>query len=301
MTSSMWSSPTSRPSRSRSTVARRRLLPALTAANCSRNSGSAANASRPRSRSRSTVQPAPSASVMSSASVGVGEPDEAARRDAVGDVRELAGEELVEVGQHLVAQQLGVQLRDAVDLRAGDGREVGHPHRAVRVLADDRHGADAQLVVAEALAHREEELVVDAVDDLEVARKQPSEQVDRPHFERLGKKRVARVREALLRDRPRGIPLHLALVDQHAHELGHGDDRVRVVELEDHAVGQLREVEAVGEHVVRGSRRSTRRRRSTAAAGAALCPAGSSPRGRAPSRCSRRRSGRGRPLRSRRS
>ncbi len=180
----------------------------------------------------------------------VGEADEAPRRDAVGDVGELAGEELVEVVQHLVAQQLGVELSDAVDLGAGDGGEVGHPHRAVRVLGDDRHGTDAQLIVAEALAHGEEELVVDAVDDLEVPRKQPPEQVDRPHLERFGKERVARVREALLRDRPRGIPLHLALVDQHAHELGHRDDRVRVVELEDHAVGQLREVEAVREHVV---------------------------------------------------
>ena len=253
MTSSMWSSPTSRPSRSRRTLARRRLLPALTAANCSRNSGSAANASRPRRRSRSTVQPAPSASVMSAASDGVGEADEAPGRDAVGDVGELAREELVEVGQHLVAQQLGVQLGDAVDLGAGDRGEVGHADGAVRVLADDRHRADAQLVVAEALAHGEEEVVVDAVDDLEVPREQAPEQVDRPYFERFGKKRVARVREALLRDRPRGIPLHLPLVDQHAHELGDGDDGMRVVELEDHAIRELREVEAVGEQLFRKS------------------------------------------------
>ena len=115
------------------------------------------------------------------------------------------------------------------------------------MLADDRHVADAQLVVAEALAHLVEEVVVDLVDDLEVAGQQAAEQVDRPHLEGLGKKRVAGVREALLRDRPRGIPIHLLLVGEHAHELGHGDDGVRVVELEDHPLGKLREVVVRGE------------------------------------------------------
>ena len=61
---------------------------------------------------------------------------------------------------------------------------------------------------------------------------------------------MAGVGEALLRDRPCVAPLHAALVDQHAHELGHADDRMRVVELEDHAVGKLLKVEALGEHAV---------------------------------------------------
>ena len=177
----------------------------------------------------------------------VREPDEPPRCDAVRHVRELARVELVEVGQHLLAQQLRVQLGDAVDLRARDGREVGHAHRAVGELADDRHVADAHLVVAVALAHLVEELLVDAVDDLEVARQQPAEQVDRPHLEGFGQQGVARVGEAFLGDRPRGIPVHLLLVDEHAHELGHADHRVRVVQLEDDAVGQGREVEVVGQ------------------------------------------------------
>ncbi len=63
-----------------------------------------------------------------------------------------------------------MQFGDTVDLRARDGGEVRHPHRAVRVLTDDRHVADAHHVVAETLAHLVEEVVVDAIDDLEVAR-----------------------------------------------------------------------------------------------------------------------------------
>ena len=125
-------------------------------------------------------------------------------------------------------------------------------------MRTERYGCSAMidiarmrsLVIAEALAHGEEELVVDPVDDLEVTRKQPPEQIDRPDLERFGKESVARVCEALLRDLPCGIPLEATFVDQDAHQLGHGDDGMRVVELEDDTVGELGEVESLREHAV---------------------------------------------------
>ncbi len=61
---------------------------------------------------------------------------------------------------------------------------------------------------------------------------------------------MAGVGEALLGDRPRVLPLHAPLVNEHAHELGHADHGVRVVELEDHPIGQLLEIEPLGQHPV---------------------------------------------------
>ncbi len=118
------------------------------------------------------------------------------------------------------------------------------------MLGDDRHVADPHLVVAEAFAHLGQELVVDPVDDLQMTGQQPAQQLHGPHLEGLGQQGVAGVGEALPGDRPGGVPVHLLLVDEDPHELGHGDHGVGVVELEDHPLGQLREIEAVGEHVV---------------------------------------------------
>jgi len=43
---------------------------------------------------------------------------------------------------------------------------------------------------------------------------------------------VVRERDRRLRDLEGAIPGHALVVDEHAHELGHGDRRVRVVELD---------------------------------------------------------------------
>ena len=51
---------------------------------------------------------------------GIAERDEAARRDAVGDVAELLRPQLGEIAQHGLLQQFGVELRDAVDGVAAD-------------------------------------------------------------------------------------------------------------------------------------------------------------------------------------
>ncbi len=176
----------------------------------------------------------------------IGHSDEATRGDAVRDVGELLRPERREVRQHLVTQQLGVQFGDAVDADRRDRREVCHPHR-LRVVGDDRHPPRAHLVARVCRAHTREELLVDPVDDLQMPGEQPPEQIGRPHLERLGQQRVARVGEALLGDRPGLVPLHALLVDEQAHELGDGDDRVGVVELEDDLLGEFAQVEALGQ------------------------------------------------------
>ncbi len=180
----------------------------------------------------------------------VGQPDEPARCDAVGHVGELAREELVEVGQHLVAQQLRVQLGHAVHLGPGDRGQVRHPDGPLRVLGDDRHPADPELVTVEPLGDLLQELLVDPVDDLQVPRQQPTEQIDRPDLEGLRQQGVAGVREALLGDGPGLVPLHLLLVDQHPHQLRYADHGVGVVELEDDPLRQVAQIEVLGQHEV---------------------------------------------------
>ena len=53
----------------------------------------------------------------------------------------------------------------------------------------------------------------------------------RPALQRFGQQRVIGVAEGLARDAPGPLPVHGHLVDQQAHELGHGDRRMRVVHL----------------------------------------------------------------------
>ncbi len=172
----------------------------------------------------------------------VGQCDEAPRCDAVGDVGELLREDLGEVVQGVVAQQPRVELGDAVDGTAADRGEVCHPEPALGLLLDQRHPGDAGLVPGEALADAVEKASVDLVDDLEVAWQQSAERLHRPGLEGLREEGVTGVGEAAPRDLPGRLPAEPVDVDQQPHQLGDRDDRVGVVELDGHLVGQCRPV-----------------------------------------------------------
>mmetsp|Transcript_12733 Transcript_12733/g.53542 ORF Transcript_12733/g.53542 Transcript_12733/m.53542 type:complete len:680 (+) Transcript_12733:784-2823(+) len=188
---------------------------------------------------------------------GVAECQPAALRDAVGLVLELVGPELVEVLEDGLLDELRVDRRHAVDGVAGHQRQRGHAHRLVAlVLLDDAHAADAVPVVAEVRAHLLQEAPVDVVDDLHVARQQLLHELHRPLLERLGQHGVVGEGEDARGDRPRRGPAEALVVHEHAHELGHADGRVRVVELDGHLVGELVEVLVVllvaADHVLDG-------------------------------------------------
>ena len=178
--------------------------------------------------------------------VGVGLAHEAARGDAIGDIGELIRPQPGEVVQHLVAQQLRVQLSNAVDFDAGDGGQVRHPNRALGVVTDDGHSAHPQLIARVGLAHLVEEVLVNAIDDFHMPRQQPLHEADRPDLQCLGQQGVAGVGEALAGDAPGVLPLQAVVIDEQAHQLGDRDDRVRVVELEDDPLGQVAYVEVGG-------------------------------------------------------
>ena len=172
--------------------------------------------------------------------VGVGQP--AARRDAVGDVDEAAREQLGEVGKDGVDQQLAVQLGHAIDLVAGQHAHVGHAHAALAGLVDQRHATQQVVVLAVVGAHPVQEALVDLEDDLEVARQHAAHHGHRPGLQRFGHQRVVGVGEHLAALGPGAVPRHLVVVHQDAHQLGHGDGRVGVVQVDGHLIGQLGEV-----------------------------------------------------------
>jgi hypothetical protein len=74
-------------------------------------------------------------------------------------------------------------------------------------------------------------LHVDAVDDLEMARQQSLEQLDRPGLQRFGQQRVVGVGQRRDRDLPGLVPAEIVQIDEDAHQLGDGEARMGVVEL----------------------------------------------------------------------
>ena len=87
-----------------------------------------------------------------------------------------------------------------------------------------------------------QEAPVDLVDDLQVPGQEGLEQLDRPLLQGLGQERVVGVRQGAHREVPRLVPAELRLVEQDAHQLGHGHRRMGVVELDRHLVRQRRPV-----------------------------------------------------------
>ncbi len=135
-----------------------------------------------------------------------------------------------------------------------------------------------------------EEARVDLVDDLQMARQQPLHQRDRPLLQRLRQQRVIGVAERALGDRPGALPGQRRLVDEQAHQLGHGQRGMRVVQLDRHLVGELDRTCRAWRGSGGRCRAARRRRGSTPASGAARGRIRSRPTDTAPSRSSPTRS-----------
>ena len=173
--------------------------------------------------------------------LGVRGDEPATVRDAVRLVVELLWIIFVEEAQGVALQDVRMDRRDAVDAVAADDREARHVHLPV---LDDRQLAHHLLVVREAPAHLFEMAAVDLLDDHVDARQERTEHVDRPLLQSLGQDRVVRVRHRLARDLPCLVPSESLFIDQDAHELGDGDRRMRVVDVDGDLVGELPEVHA---------------------------------------------------------
>lgn len=132
-------------------------------------------------------------------------------------------------------------LGNTVDLERSNDGKPGHADKLGRGLLDDGHAPNAVHVAGEALRDFVEEvpggvrwiaqldLLVDLVDELEVAGEEVLEEREGPLLKGLGEDGVVGVRKHLGGDLPRNVVRNLLLVDEDAHELDDGDGRVGVV------------------------------------------------------------------------
>ena len=162
----------------------------------------------------------------------------AAWGDTVGLVVELPRPQLVPGFEGVGLDDLGVQGGHTVDrVRrvAGDPRHahslVGHRGHVVGRLGVD---ATAGHVLAEP--------AIDLTHDLGDAREELLEDRHLPGLQGLGEHRVVGVGEGPGDDGPGGIPAQAVLVHEQPHELGDGQHRVGVVELDGVEVGETVEV-----------------------------------------------------------
>ena len=173
---------------------------------------------------------------------GVGLGKEATVRDAVGLVVELLGRQGIEVLEHDVLDDVGVDLCYAVDAMAADHRQVGHANLAV-----PQDGGLAQTLLP-ALLRGVERLVpttADLVDDLVHTGEELGERADGPLLQGLGQDGVVGVAHDLRHDVPGVIPLEFLLVDEDAHELGAAHSGVGIVGVDGHKLRQQLPVRAV--------------------------------------------------------
>ena len=166
----------------------------------------------------------------------------AAEGDSVRFIDDAVGIDRIEVAEHRLPHEVGVQRRHAVDATGAQEREMAHSHAAAVVLLDHGDRRQERVVIVADVALRVEVQRVDEIDDLHVSRQQVLDQRHGPGLERFRQQRVVRVVEDGRRGVPGELPRHPVHVDQQAHQLGHGDGRVRVVQLDRHVVGKRNEL-----------------------------------------------------------
>src|SRR5690606_33248294 len=100
--------------------------------------------------------------------LGVGLVEPAPEGHAVGLVVDAVGIQAMQVAEHGVAHQFGVQRGDAVDTMGAQKSQVAHAHAAALVLFDQRHGAQQGEIVNVLGAQHVDVVRVDQINDLHV-------------------------------------------------------------------------------------------------------------------------------------
>ena len=113
---------------------------------------------------------------------GVGQGNPAAGGDAIGDVADFAGEHLMEVLEDGLFHQFRMQRRHAVDGIAAQAGQVRHPHIAMARFVNQRQASQFSRIVEVLNPHLIHKVMVDFVDDFQVAGQHPPKQGKRPFF-----------------------------------------------------------------------------------------------------------------------
>ena len=126
---------------------------------------------------------------------GIADGHEAARCHAVCHVAKFLRPELGEIAQDCLPEQVGVQLRDAVDGVAAEASEMRHAHISGSAFVNERKPRNAGLVAWIGRAHFIEETTIELKDDFEMPREQCAEKIDCPLLQRLGQECVISIGE----------------------------------------------------------------------------------------------------------
>ncbi len=138
---------------------------------------------------------------------------------------------MVQILEHRLLHQIGMHRRNAVDAMRSDERQLPHPHPAARLLVDQRYRGPEIDIAGTPRIRDGQMLDIDAIDDVEMARQQPFEQLNRPGLERLRQQRVVGVGQGGHGDLPRFVPVEVVKIAENAHQLGDGETGMGVVEL----------------------------------------------------------------------
>ena len=147
----------------------------------------------------------------------VGQRQPATRRHAVGDVAEASRENLRKISKQRLHHQVGVQLGNAVNLVAHHHRQPCHTHTTAVRFIDNRRPPQQSGIVRILFLQRLQEVVVDFKDDLQMARQNFAQHIDRPGLQRFAHQGVVGIREDLAADLKRIVPAELMLIDQQTH------------------------------------------------------------------------------------
>ena len=98
----------------------------------------------------------------------VGHSQPSPRRHPVRHVGEALGPESCEVGEHVLLQQLAMELRHTVGAVAAHHGQMGHAHLALGPLFNQRHALQQLALAGMAQPHHAQEAGVDLVDDLQL-------------------------------------------------------------------------------------------------------------------------------------
>ena len=150
--------------------------------------------------------------------LGVAQAEPAARRDAVRHVHDAVGVLFVPCAEEVAAQDLAVDLRDAVHLARHIDGEICHAGAAV---ADDVQSRAGQLAL---------QPLLDLLEDVADLGHDAAQEIHVPALERFAHDGVVRVGKDAARDVKGAVKVE-ALRHEQADELGDGHGGVRIVEL----------------------------------------------------------------------
>ena len=144
----------------------------------------------------------------------------------------------MQVGKDRLLHQLGVQRGHAIDAVAARKGQVRHAHPPLAALVDQADRGNGAVVDALQATRLAQQLGVDRIDQLHVARQQPLEQVQRPALQRLGQEGVVGIAEGAPGNIPRLVETQIVMIDQQPHQFGDRHRRMGVVQLDRRLVGQ---------------------------------------------------------------